>query len=170
MFFFASKRNQTVLLTSIGYYIQKNNFEMKKIALLLLAIVNITSCSLEESNEPRFYYEVLPVESFRVPQSVSIGEDYEVFMTYKIPSNCHVYEGCYYKTEGYKITVGIQTYVLDSPECKELENPEPIETSFIFKVEGVQNATQPYVFKFYKGKDTNGNDIFEEVSVPVNYN
>lgn len=145
---------------------------MKKIALLLLAIITISSCSLEENNGPRFYYEVLPVESFVVPQSVSLGHNYEIKMTYKKPSNCHVYEGCYYKTEGYTTTVGIQTYVLDNADCQELEleNQEPIETSFTFKVEGVQNALQPYVFKFYKGKDTYGNDIFEEVSIPVNYN
>ncbi|RZK08826.1 MAG: hypothetical protein EOO46_13970 [Flavobacterium sp.] len=142
---------------------------MKKIALLLLAMIFVSSCSLEEDNAPSFYYEVLPVESFRVPESVNIGQDYEIFMTYKNPSNCHVYEGCYYKTEGYTTTVGIQTYVLDNPDCQILENPELLESSFTFKVESVQNAAQPYVFKFYKGKDTNGNDLFEEVSVPVNY-
>lgn len=143
---------------------------MKKIALLLLAVITLNACTLEENNEPQFYYEVLPVESFQVPQSVSIGQNYEIKMTYKRPSNCHIYEGCYYKTEGYTTTVGIQTYVLDKDDCQELEDQEPIETSFIFKVNGVQNAAQPYVFKFYKGKDTNGNDIFEEVSIPVNYN
>ncbi|MDR6968677.1 hypothetical protein J2X31_002703 [Flavobacterium arsenatis] len=145
---------------------------MKKIALLLLAVITISSCSLEENNEPQFYYEVLPVESFVVPQSVRVGENYEILMTYKRPSNCHVYEGCYYKTEGYTTIVGIQTYVLDNPDCQELslENQQPLETSFIFTVEGIQNSIQPYIFKFYKGKDSNGNDIFEEVSIPVTYN
>lgn len=143
---------------------------MKKIVLLLLACIAISSCSLEEDDQPRFYYEVLPVESFEVPAGVTVGESYEIKMTYKMPSNCHVYEGCYYKTEGYTTTVGIQTYVLDNSECKELESPELLESSFIFKVESLQNVVQPYVFKFYKGKDANGNDIFEEVSIPVNYN
>ncbi len=143
---------------------------MKKIALLLLTAITLTSCSLEESNEPRFYYEVLPVESFEVPQSVVLGENYEIKMTYKKPSNCHVYEGCYYRTEGYTTTVGIQTYVLDNPDCQPIENMELFESSFTFKVEGFQNAIQPYIFKFYKGKDTSGNDIFEEVSIPVTYN
>jgi len=142
---------------------------MKKIALLLLTVITISSCSLEESNEPSFYYEVLPVESFEVPQSVSFGQNYEIKMTYKRPTDCHYYEGCYYKTEGYSTIVGIQTYVLDG-ECSALENQEPIEASFTFKVDGLHNATQPYIFKFYKGKDTYGNDIFEEVSIPVNYN
>lgn len=143
---------------------------MKKIALLLIAAITIMSCSLEESNEPRFYYEVLPVEGFEVPQGVYLGQNYEIKMTYKMPSSCHVYEGCYYKTEGYTTIVGIQTYVLESEDCEEFENQELIETSFTFKVDGLQNALQPYIFKFYKGKDTNGNDIFEEVSVPVYYN
>lgn len=144
---------------------------MKKIALLLLAVITLGSCSLEEdNNQPSFYYEILPVESFQVPESVAVGRNYEIKMTYKKPSNCHIYEGCYYKTEGYTTIVGIQTYVLDNPECKEFENPESLEVIFDFKVESIQNASQPYVFKFYKGKDVNGNDIFEEVSIPVTYN
>lgn len=144
---------------------------MKKIVLLLLTVVTISSCSLEEdNNQPTFYYEILPVESFEVPESVRAGQSYEIIMTYKKPSNCHVYESCYYRTENYTTTVGIQTYVLENPDCKPLENQEPLEASFTFKVESLQNAVQPYIFKFYKGKDAYGNDIFEEVSIPVNYN
>lgn len=141
---------------------------MKKIVLLLLAVIALSSCSLEE-NEPQFYYEVLPVESFEVPESVNFGENYEIKMTYKRPTSCHFYEGCYYKIESYCTIVGIQTYVLDQDACQVTEDEEPIEVSFNFKVESFENTTQPYIFKFYKGKDANGNDIFEEVHIPVNY-
>ena len=141
---------------------------MKKIVLLLLAVITLSSCSPEE-NEPQFYYEVLPVESFEVPQSVGLGQTYQVNMTYKRPSECHFYDGCYYKTELNSTIVGIQTYVLDMDNCKTLEDEAPIEVSFTFKVDNNQNLTQPYTFKFYKGKDTNGNDIFEEVQIPIAY-
>lgn len=142
---------------------------MKKIVLLLLAAITLSSCSPED-DEPNFYYEVLPIESFEVPQSVGLGQSYEVKMTYKRPTECHFYEGCYYKTELNSTIVGIQTFVLDMDDCKTLENDAPIETSFTFTVSSNQNLTQPYIFKFYKGKDTNGNDVFEEVSIPVTYN
>lgn len=143
---------------------------MKRIALLLLAVITISSCSIDEGNEPRFYYEILPVESFKVPESVNFGQTYEIKLTYKRPTACHFYEGCYYKTELNSTIVGIQTYVLDKEDCHTLENQESIEVSFNFRVEGVQSAAQPYKFKFYKGTDANGNDIFEEVIIPVNYN
>lgn len=167
--FFLFKRNQISRFTSIKKSIpRKINFKMKKIALLLLAVITVSSCSMDE-DEPQFYYEVLPVESFVVPESVNFGQTYQIKMTYKRPSDCHFYEGCYYKTEQYSTIVGIQTYVLDKSDCHAIENEEPLEVSFNFKVETFQNAVEPYIFKFYKGKDTNGNDIFEEVKIPVNY-
>jgi len=167
--FFYYKRNQTEGFASIKKSkSRKFNFKMKKIALLFLAVITLSSCSPEE-DEAQFYYEVLPVESFKVPQSVGIGQTYEVEMTYKRPSDCHFYDGCYYKTESSSTIVGIQTYVLDLNNCTTLEDEAPIEVSFTFKVDGAQNLAQPYTFKFYKGKDTNGNDIFEEVQIPITY-
>lgn len=141
---------------------------MKKIALLLLAVITVSSCSLDE-DEPQFYYEVLPVESFTVPEIINFGQTYEVKLTYNRPSDCHFYESCYYKTELYSTIVGIQTYVLDREDCQILENEEPIEASFNFRVESDKYISQPYKFKFYKGTDVNGHDIFEEVEIPVNY-
>jgi hypothetical protein len=38
------------------------------------------------------------------------------------------------------------------------------EYSFNFQV----TSTKPYIFKFWQGKDTEGNNIFLEIEVPVN--
>jgi hypothetical protein len=41
--------------------------------------------------------------------------------------------------------------------------PAPSEVSFNFYV----TNTGSYIFKFYKGEDANGQNIFEEVEIPV---
>jgi hypothetical protein len=44
-----------------------------------------------------------------------------------------------------------------------MEIPPISEVSFNFMV----SNTGSYIFKFYKGKDSAGKDIFEEVEIPV---
>lgn len=135
---------------------------MKKILLLLLAVVAVSSCSLDNQG-PQYYYEVLPVESFEVPESFVLGEIYEIKVTYLRPTGCHIANGFYYEKDLNTRIIGIQSTVLDSDDCTPLVNQEPIEASFNFEV--LSNGS--YIFKFYKGEDTAGNNIFEEVEIPV---
>ncbi len=137
---------------------------MKKIALLLLTVFALNSCSLE-GTEPNYYLEVLPVESFTVPESFDMNGSYEIKVKYKRPSDCHYYEGIYYEKDGDTRIFGVQTRVLNDNDCLPL-NEEPIEVKFNFVC--TPGYTR-YVFKFYKGEDANGNNIFEEVEIPVTY-
>ena len=53
---------------------------------------------------------------------------------------------------------------MNQSNCLEISAEEPsLEATLNFSV--VYNET--YLFRFYKGKDENGEDIFEEVEVPV---
>lgn len=163
MFFFtinATKAGEIHLIRNI--YKKKIIIKMKKFVLLLLAVITVSSCSLEDDGQ-RYYYEVLPVESFEVPESFVLGQTYEIKVTYKKPSNCHIFNGFYYEKDLNTRIIGIQTTVLDNDDCQDLENSEPIAASFDFQV--VSNGT--YIFKFYKGEDAEGNNIFEEVEIPV---
>ena len=61
-------------------------------------------------------------------------------------------------------TIAIQSIVMNQSNCTEISAEEPsLEATLNFSV--VYNET--YLFRFYKGKDENGEDIFEEVEVPV---
>jgi len=140
---------------------------MKKLMLLLVAVFALNSCTQLDDNAPNYYLEVLPIESFVVPQSFDMNAYYDITVTYKQPTSCHIYDGIYYEKSGDERTFGIQAKVFntDTAKCDTLDEA-PIEVKFKFQC---TPGYQKYVFKFYKGEDAQGNNIFEEVTVPVTY-
>ncbi|MFV8368772.1 hypothetical protein [Flavobacterium sp. LB2R40] len=134
---------------------------MKKNILLTLFLLTLMSCSMDD-DQSNYSYEVLPIDSYTLPQTFTLGQTYEITLKYKKPSDCHYFQGIYYSKELNIRTIGIQTGVLENAECKPLTT-EPIAVSFNFYV----TNTGSYIFKFYKGEDANGANIFEEVEVPV---
>ena len=135
---------------------------MKKITLLLLFVSTLVSCSLDNGNRDSFHYEILPVDSHILPEKFTLGSTYEIKLKYKRPSECHYFQGIYYNKNLNIRTIGIQTSVVDRQDCTPLAMA-PLEVSFNFYV----TNTGSYIFKFYKGKDTVGKDLFEEVEIPV---
>lgn len=134
---------------------------MKKIVLFLIVITSFLSCSLDDES-PTYTYEVLPVDSYVVPASFTLGQTYEIKLKYQKPTACHIYQGIYYEKNLNTRTIAIQTAVQNDQVCT-TEIPPISEVSFNFTV----SNTGSYIFKFYKGEDANGEDIFEEVEVPV---
>lgn len=139
---------------------------MKKLALLFLVAVSLVSCSLDDSNQPIYHYEILPVESFQVPDTFDFGAIYQVKLFFKYPTLCHSNGGIYFDRHLNERIFAIQSTVYDGQNCEPIdeEENELKELSVNFQV--VNRET--YLFKFYKGKDENGNNIFEEVEIPVN--
>jgi len=134
---------------------------MKKIVLFVVLITSLISCSVDNDNIT-YTHSVLPVESYVVPASFTLGETYEIKLKYQKPSSCHIYQGIYYDKNLNTRTIGIQAAVQDNQACT-TELPPISEVSFNFIV----NNTGSYIFKFYKGEDANGENIFEEVEIPV---
>ena len=134
---------------------------MKKIVLFLIVITSFLSCSLDDDG-PTYTYSVLPVDSYVVPASFTLGQTYSIKLKYQKPSACHIYQGIYYEKNLNTRTIAIQTAVQDNQVCT-ADVPPVSEVSFNFMV----NNTGSYIFKFYKGKDANGENIFEEVEIPV---
>jgi len=136
---------------------------MKKIVFLLFVSLIVLSCSINDDNK-NYYYEILPVESFEVPTSFDFGQVYTIKVFYKRPDDCHTNQSLYFEKKDSTRTIAIQSLVLDKSDCEALPDEELKEGRFQFKV---VNST-PYLFKFYKGLGENGEDIFEEVTIPVN--
>ena len=135
---------------------------MKKIVLLLLFIAALTGCSLDNENQNTYDYHVLPVDSYTLPESFTLGNTYEIKLKYQKPTACHIYQGIYYDKNLNVRTIAIQTAVKTNEICQE-SLPPLSEVSFKFYV----TNTGSYIFKFYKGVDDSGKDVFEEVEVPV---
>lgn len=134
---------------------------MKKIVLFLIVITSFLSCSLDDDG-PTYTYSVLPVDSYVVPASFTLGQTYSIKLKYQKPSACHIYQGIYYEKNLNTRTIAIQTALQNNQVCTQ-EVPPISEVSFNFTV----TNTGSYIFKFYKGEDAAGEDIFEEVEIPV---
>jgi len=132
---------------------------MKKIIALFLMISTIFSCSLDEG--PSFYTEILPVEEVQMPQEFVLGEIYTITLSYYKPTGCHVFNDIYYKSELNERTVAIINTVYEGENCS--QEPTLEEVSFNFIV----NSNGSYIFKFWQGKDENGDDIYYIVEIPV---
>jgi hypothetical protein len=134
---------------------------MKKIVLFVVLITSILSCSIDNDNIS-YTYSVLPVDSYVVPTSFTLGQTYEIKLKYQKPTACHIYQGIYYDKSLNTRTIAVQTAVQNDQVCT-TEIPPISEVSFNFIV----SNTGSYIFKFYKGEDASGKDIFEEVEIPV---
>ena len=135
---------------------------MKKFALFILLITTLAGCTLDNNNRDSYSYEVLPVDSYTLPEKFTLGNTYEIKLKYTKPSECHYFQGIYYSKDLNTRTIAIQTAVNNNQVCTQ-SIPAPSEVSFNFYV----TNTGSYIFKFYKGKDTTGKELFEEVEVPV---
>lgn len=136
---------------------------MKKLFLFLTLITTLVSCTLDNDNTSTSYsYEVLAVASYEVPATFKLGETYEIKLKYQKPSTCHIFQGIYYSKDLNTRTIAIQTAIKNNQTCT-TEVPPLSEASFNFMV----TNTGSYIFKFYKGKDASGTDIFEEKEIQV---
>jgi hypothetical protein len=134
---------------------------MKKIVLLIVLITSFIGCSINNDNTS-YTYDVLPIDSYVVPTSFTLGETYVIRLKYQRPSSCHIFQGIYYDKNLNTRTIAIQTAIKNNQICTQ-EIPPLSEVSFNFEV----TSNGSYIFKFYKGKDANGEDIFEDVEIPV---
>jgi len=133
---------------------------MKKILVLIICMIAL-SCSLGDDT-PDNYQELLPVENVIIPEEFILNETYEISISYLRPTACHGFDDIYYRQEdNSRIVAVISTVFINNNNCSTL-NTE-LEVTFNFK------ATQSgiYIFKFWQGKDDNGNDTYLNIEVPV---
>jgi hypothetical protein len=139
---------------------------MKKlVSILILAVVaafTFSSCEISDDNNLNYHFELIPIDSVTLPEAFVMGQTHAIKVYYRRPTSCHFYEGFYYEKDLNVRTVAVQASVIESNDCAEL-NEEPIEASFDF----VPTSNGTYVFKFYKGQDVNGTNLFLEYEVPV---
>lgn len=134
---------------------------MKKIVALIGVFLMLISCSTE-TDEPKVHYEVLPIDSVVMPTDFYVNVENEIIINFLRPTSCHGFDGFLYEKDGFTRTVAVQAFVVEQENCTVLTNAMSEQT---LKFKPTEIGT--YLFKFWKGKDTNGNDIFEEISIDV---
>lgn len=135
---------------------------MKKLALLLTGILIFSSCLNSDNNLPNYTFDFLAIDEYDVPDNFTFGETDTVAVKYTLPNSCYSFDNIYYEIQDTTRIVAINSYLRLDEDCSEVAVQE--EFKFVINV----SQQEDYVFKFYKGKDTNGENTFEEVVVPVN--
>ena len=134
---------------------------MKKLIGLICIIVLSISCT-QEPDGPRVHFELLKVESVVLPTTFTANTVNEIEVTYSRPSSCHGFEGFYYTRDGFNRTIAVLNYVIEEQGCLPLLNQ--LQTK-ILRFKPATAGT--YLLKFWKGKDANGVNLYEEFSVVV---
>lgn len=129
---------------------------MKNFTLFFLLLVIITSCSNDDINDIDFNYELMPVSSVSIPDTLTYGEDSFLSLSYLRPSTCHAFAGFNLIENEQEIKLSIlNTVVQNGSNCEDLENMTATET-FEFAVE----REDYYIFKIYQGLDEEGNEVY----------
>jgi len=134
---------------------------MKRLFVLCLTVMFLVSCSLDDDNI-NYSFEILPVESVDIPDEFQLGETYPITVSYYRPSTCHSFKEFYYLKENNQRTVAPINYVFEQDDCETLED-ELVEVTFNFIVE----SNGSYIFKFWQGEDTDGEDEHLTFEIPV---
>ncbi|WP_067146757.1 hypothetical protein [Pseudotamlana agarivorans] len=133
---------------------------MKRLIALFLTIALFTSCSVDEGTA--YHSEILPVDSVNIPDEFEMGETYPIEVFYYQPTSCYDFYNFYYKKHNNERTVAPINLVFDHNDCESTEDVL-VSNTFNFVVTG--NGS--YVFKFWQGKDEDGEDQYLVIEVPV---
>jgi len=139
---------------------------MRKILFASFIMLLLGSCSVESDRiNDGFYFEYVPIETVDMPAEFELGQTYEIEYTYYRPTTCHVFNDLYYVAEFNQRTIAVinTVYPESSSPCEDLEL-EIITRTFNFVV----NNNSTYYFRFWQGTDSNNQDLYLEIEVPVN--
>ena len=136
--------------------------KLRIVVAFVLTAVMFQSCSLNDDDTVDVQYELLPVEEAFLPTEMTVNEIYEITVSFILPTDCHSYNNIYYSKNDFERTVAIVSAYFP--------NNEPCETQTIvfeksFNFKPLNSGT--YTFKFWKGTDDSGEDLYDDVEVEV---
>ncbi len=142
---------------------------MKKLVLLLGCVFLFSSCEVEDDS-PRFISYYSEVSDIDLPAYFEENEQYEIEVTYLLPTECHNPVGLEVSRggttgENYRkiYVVGVSSLDASLDECTEEGTDIPATASFLLTID----RDEPFTFYLWEGVDENDENIFTEVEVPV---
>jgi hypothetical protein len=134
---------------------------MKKIILLFASLFLFYAC-LNNDNQINYGYEILPIDEFTTPAAFTFGKKDTVKVKYTLTNGCYNFDNIYYEYQDTARIVAVRAIVNLDEVCTD------VITQREFDIIVTATQREDYVFKFFKGLDANGDNIFEETVVPVN--
>lgn len=135
---------------------------MKKILPFLALFFLLNSCSSD--NSPNYHFEILPITTVDIPTHFTLGQTYPITVHYNKPTSCYHFSSLYYDKNLNIRTIAIENAVEQANNCINLSAADAV-SSYTFNFYVTSNGS--YIFKFYQGKDTNGQNIYLQYEVPV---
>ncbi|MCD9562109.1 hypothetical protein [Tenacibaculum maritimum] len=133
---------------------------MKKIIAIFFVIVGMMfSCTKDEAS--MYKHRILPVKEIKAPKEFEFGRVATITITYELPNTCSYFRSLYYEYKGTTRVIAVNVVEDLETACTQ----KVIKNEFKFPVRAVQR--NDYLFKFWKGKDKEGKDVFKEVVIPV---
>lgn len=135
---------------------------MKKIIAIFSLLVVLNSCSTGDGVE--YQLKLVPIASVDIPTEFTLGQTYPIKVRYNKPTTCYYFNRLYYEKNLNVRTIAVECAEEQSNNCHDLSGADAVsEYTFDFYV----TSNGSYIFKFYQGKDENGQDIFLQYEVPV---
>jgi len=126
--------------------------------------VSVTSCSNDDddNDQHEYHLEYANVISAELPETFSFGNTYEINATIALPNSCYFYYDQFdYIYKGTARLIYPIVHVDDDTPCLQTI------TETIISIPVKVSQSEPYIFKFYQGKDEDGEDQFLIIEVPV---
>lgn len=142
---------------------------MKKIALILLAIVTLNSCTINDDNGPSIDFEAAEITENTLPDEFERGKNYTITVTYMLPSQCHSFAGIDARRasntgDGRReiYVAAVSSFSINS-NCDDSVEGSTGTSTFSIQID----ESEDYKFYFWTGIDAADDPVYDEVTVPV---
>ncbi len=122
---------------------------MKKLMFLFLLAFAVNSCSTDDGKSSQEF--LLPIESVVMPSSYSLNDEAMMMVSYRRPTDCHIFNGFYINTEGEISTIGIRALKFDQANCMNDD-----QSLYEIPLKWTPTEAGHYTFKFWTGDDSDG--------------
>ena len=130
-----------------------------KVLLVFFLVIIFTNCS--DNDDTTFFYELVPVDKVTIPEKFELGLAYTITVYYTPPTNCYSFVGFDTEISQNEQTIAVVNLVVDENDCA--KKSEFLKASFEF----IAEQEKTYIFKFWQGKQTNGNNDYLVIEIPV---
>ncbi|MFS4491622.1 hypothetical protein [Maribacter sp. 2308TA10-17] len=131
--------------------------------MIVALTMSVSSCSKDNYESHEFRLEPINIVSAELPDEFDYGRRYRIGVTIELPNSCYFYYDQYeYIYDGDTRLIYPIVHIDEGISC----NQQITEIKFSIPVQVLQK--EPYIFKFYQGKDADGEDTFLTIEVPVN--
>ena len=135
---------------------------MKKLILFLSIFLTLVSCSENDQFDVEFESVNLPTDRIEAPEIFRLNQINTLRVYFTFPNQCYRKPSADVSpSEGNRKRVELYAVELLNTPCSQATRIESIEIPVFV------DTNRDYTFVFWKGFDNNGEEIYEQIIIPV---